>query len=144
MCDSKLSGLRPFDNMAISWVKNRSKTLGRLWVHEAPILKVFLMTLTENSSAVKNDTQEPREYPHHREQLQGHTSMRNMALKLPQYFNLMMEKPLGHYFSSPVSLISSGTVQPETTYSCILKVTGQVWESEKRTRTNTNHSFYQR
>ena len=27
---------------------------------------------------------------------------------------------------SSVSLLSSGTVQPENTYSCILKVTGQV------------------
>ena len=33
---------------------------------------------------------------------------------------------------SSVSLLSSGTVQPENTYSCILKVTGQVWESQKR------------
>ena len=33
---------------------------------------------------------------------------------------------------SSVSLLSGGTVQPETTYSCILKVTGQVWESQKR------------
>ena len=31
-----------------------------------------------------------------------------------------------------VSLLSGGTVQPENTYSCILKVTGQVWESQKR------------
>ena len=34
---------------------------------------------------------------------------------------------------SSVSLLSGGTVQPENTYSCILKVTGQVWESQKRT-----------
>ena len=33
---------------------------------------------------------------------------------------------------SLVSLLSSSTVQPENTYSCILKVTGQVWESQKR------------
>ena len=31
-----------------------------------------------------------------------------------------------------VSLLSGGTVQPENTYSRILKVTGQVWESQKR------------
>ena len=30
---------------------------------------------------------------------------------------------------SSVSLLSGGTVQPENTYSYILKVTGQVWES---------------
>ena len=33
---------------------------------------------------------------------------------------------------SSVSLLSGGTVQPENTYSCILKVTGQVWENQKR------------
>ena len=33
---------------------------------------------------------------------------------------------------SSVSLLSGGTVQPENTYSCILHVTGQVWESQKR------------
>ena len=33
---------------------------------------------------------------------------------------------------SSVSLLSDSTVQPENTYSCILKVTGQVWESQKR------------
>ena len=34
--------------------------------------------------------------------------------------------------SSLVSLLPGSTVQPENTYSCILKVTGQVWESEKK------------
>ena len=33
---------------------------------------------------------------------------------------------------SLVFLLSDGTVQPENTYSRILKVTGQVWESQKK------------
>ena len=33
---------------------------------------------------------------------------------------------------SSVTLLSGGTVQPENTYSCILKVTCLVWESQKR------------
>ena len=33
-----------------------------------------------------------------------------------------------------VSSLSGSTVQPENTYSCILKVTGKVWESQKRIR----------
>ena len=37
-----------------------------------------------------------------------------------------MEKPIG-----PL-IISLFMVQPENTYSCILKVTGQVWESQKK------------
>ena len=33
---------------------------------------------------------------------------------------------------SSVSLLSGGTVQPENTYSSILKATGQVWESQNK------------
>ena len=44
--------------------------------------------------------------------------------------------------SSLVFLLSSGTVQPENTYSCILKMTGQVWEYQKRISINTNHSHH--
>ena len=35
-------------------------------------------------------------------------------------------------FSSSASLLSGSTVQPQNTYSCILKVTGQARESQKR------------
>ena len=45
---------------------------------------------------------------------------------------------------SSISLLSGGIVQPENTYSCILKVTGQVWKSQKRISINTNHSYHQR
>ena len=41
---------------------------------------------------------------------------------------------------SLVSLLSGGTVQAENTYSHILKVTGQVWESQKSISINTNHT----
>ena len=43
---------------------------------------------------------------------------------------------------SLLSLLSGGTVQPENTYSCILNVTGQVWESQKRISINTNYSYH--
>ena len=33
---------------------------------------------------------------------------------------------------SSVSLLSGGTVQPESTYFCILKLTVQIWESQKK------------
>ena len=55
-----------------------------------------------------------------------------------------MEKPLGLYFQCYVSLLSGGTVQPESTYSRILKVPGQVWESQEWTNINTNHSYHLR
>ena len=35
-----------------------------------------------------------------------------------------------------VSLLSGGTVQPENTYSLILKMMDQVWESQKRISIN--------
>ena len=62
LCDSKLSGLHPFDKMVVThWVKNRSKTKSqkqksRLCVHETQIFEVIFVTLTENSSVVKYDT----------------------------------------------------------------------------------------
>ena len=43
---------------------------------------------------------------------------------------------------SSVSLLSGGTVQPENTYSCILKVTGQVWESQLRININTTQNYH--
>ena len=44
---------------------------------------------------------------------------------------------------SLISWLSGGIVQPENTYFCILKVTGQVWESQKRISINTNHGYNQ-
>ena len=43
---------------------------------------------------------------------------------------------------SLVSLLLGSTVQPENTYSCIHKVTGQVWKSHKRISINTNHNYH--
>ena len=50
-----------------------------------------------NSSVVTNDTQGPQKYPHH-QSCRDAFPCANMALKLPQYFYLLMEKPLGRYF----------------------------------------------
>ena len=36
---------------------------GSLRVHETPIFEVIFVTLTENSSVITNDTQEPQKYP---------------------------------------------------------------------------------
>ena len=43
---------------------------------------------------------------------------------------------------SLVSLLSGSTMQPENTYSCILKVADQFWESQ-RMSINTNHNYHQ-
>ena len=42
-----------------------------------------------------------------------------------------------------IYLLSGGIVQPENKYSRILKVTGQVWESQKRITITTTHSYHQ-
>ena len=44
---------------------------------------------------------------------------------------------------SSISLVSGSTAQPENTYSRILKVTGQVWESQKMISIDVNHSYHQ-
>ena len=54
LCDSKLFSLR-----------QKQKTEDRLIVHETTILEVIFVTLTENSSAITNDTEGPQKYPHH-------------------------------------------------------------------------------
>ena len=41
------------------------------------------------------------------------------------------ESPLS-LLSSSVSLLSGGTVQPENNYFCILRLTVQIWESQKK------------
>ena len=43
---------------------------------------------------------------------------------------------------SLVALLSGGTVQLEHTYSCILKVKGQIWGSKTEISININHSYY--
>ena len=43
-----------------------------------------------------------------------------------------------------VSLITDSTVQPENTYSSILRETGQVWETQKWISINTNQSYHHR
>ena len=42
-----------------------------------------------------------------------------------------------------IALLADDTVQPDITYFFIFKVTGQVWESQKRISINTDHSYHQ-
>ena len=113
------------------WIKKGKNRNCRLWVHETPILEIISVTLTKNSPVITNDTQRRREYPHHQKYLKGNTLMRNMALKLTWYFYLLI---------SSDSLLSRDTVQPGNIYYCILEVTGQIWESQRRIRININRS----
>ena len=60
LCGLKLTDLPPLDNTAIiHWVKIGQKQKDTPWVHERPILEVIFVTLTEISSVITNDNQEP-------------------------------------------------------------------------------------
>ena len=136
LCDSKWSGLHPFGKMVIiHWIKNR------LRVHETPILEVIFVSLTENSSIMTNYTQGPWKYPPKitvGTQFHVQHGTKTTPVCLPndgEAFWLVLP--------SSVSLLAGSTVQPENTYSCILKMTGQVWERQKRISINSNHSYHQ-
>ena len=64
--------------------------------------------------------------------------MRHIAKTIPVFLTADGEASW-LLFSSSLSLLSDSTVQPENTNSCILKVTGQVLEKQKRISINTNH-----
>ena len=86
------------------------------------------MTLTENLS-VGNRC--------HRKWLLGCTSLRGHGAKSTPLFLPAGREASWLLLPGSVSLLSGGTMQPENTYSCILKVTCQAWECRKRINTDT-------
>ena len=67
----------------------------------------------------------------------------NMALKLPRYFDVLMEKPLGRYLQVRLPYYQAAHCNQKT-HSRVLKVAGQVWESQKKMSINASHSCHQR
>ena len=126
LCDSNLFGLRPFDNMTISLIYKRGQALR---VHETLMLKVIFVNLIKDSSLVTNGTQGPRKYSHDLKQLQGDSSIPNIALKLLRCLYLTKAWSL---LPKLVSLLSDTTVQPENTYSCISRWQVRSKKSRKR------------
>ena len=65
----------------------------------------------------------------------------SMALKLPQYFYLLMEKPLSRYFQvwSPYYQAA----QSNQKAPILVSSRWQAWEYQKRISINTNHSYHQ-
>ena len=126
LCDSNLFGLRPFDNMTISLIYKRGQALR---VHETLMLKVIFVNLIKDSSLVTNGTQGPRKYSHDLKQLQGDSSIPNIALKLLRCLYLTKTWSL---LPNLVSLLSDTTVQPENTYSCISTCQVRSKKSRKR------------
>ena len=91
-------------------------------------LKYFFVTLTQNSSVVTNDTHTkgPWKYPFHQIiALQRYIHEQHDSKTNPVFLPADGEASWS-LLPSLVSLLSGGTMQPEQTYSCILKVTGQV------------------
>ena len=68
--------------------------------------------------------------------------MREHGTKTTPIFLPTDGEPSWSLLPSSVSLLSGGTVQPENTYSRILKVTSQVWERQQKISINTNHSYH--
>ena len=126
LCDSNLFGLRPFDNMTISLIYKRGQALR---VHETLMLKVIFVNLIKDSSLVTNGTQGPRKYSHDLKQLQGDSSIPNIALKLLRCLYLTKAWSL---LPNLVSLLSDTTVQPENNYSCISRWQVRSKKSRKR------------
>ena len=67
----------------------------------------------------------------------------NIALKLPQYFYLLMEKPFGHYFQA-----WSAYYQVAQSNQKIPILVSSRWQvrsekAKKRISINTNHSYHQ-
>ena len=95
---SKLSGLHPFDMAIIYWVKISWKQKGRLWVHETAILGVIFLIFNENVCRNKWHLRDLRNIQTTGNNCRNALPCSNMALKLPQYFYLLMEKPVGCSF----------------------------------------------
>ena len=144
LCDSKLSSLHPFDNMAIiHWNKNRLKT-ERYAVSSWDTNpwddfcdSHLKLTCRNKWHPWASETSTPPEIA-----VGTHFHAWRGTKTTPVFLPADGEASWS-LLPSSVSLLSGGTVQPENTYSCILKVTGQVWESQKRISINTNHSYHQ-
>ena len=97
--------------------KQRSRILIKLSFrefHETPTSEVIFVTLIENSSVVANDTQGPRKYP-------GTHFHARHGTKTTLVFLPADGQASRSLLPSLVSLLSCCTMQPENTYSYILR-----------------------
>ena len=130
LCDSKLSGLHPFDNMVIiHWVINRSKT-------ERLVVSSWETNPWSNFCDLHGEL-----ICHNKWHPRKSKISTPLEIAVGTHFHVWHDTNTilvflsidgeGSWFllQSLVSLLSGGTVQPENTYFCILKVTGQVWDS---------------
>ena len=141
LCDSKLSGFMAI----IHWVKNRLKT--EKTVHGTPIpwssfcdphWELICLNKWHPGTSEIFTSLEIEVGTHFHVQHCTKTTTKTTPVFLP-----VDGEASWLLLPNSVSLLSGGTVQPENTYSFILRVTGQVWESQKRIHISTNHSYHQ-
>ena len=122
------------------------KQKGRLWVHETAILQLNPLTKSTTNNFCD---------PHWELICRNKWHPGNSEISAPQEIAVGTHLYAQHgnkttpifllddgetswlLLPSSVFILSGGTVQPENTYSCIHKVTGQVWESQERISINT-------
>ena len=68
----------------------------------------------------------------------------NMALNVPQYFNLLMEKPLGRYFQVWSSYYQPAQCNQKTPIPTVSLGDKHGLRTPKRIGVYTNHSYHQR
>ena len=132
LSNSKLSGLHPSDKTTIiHWVKNRIKKrkIGCDSHWELICHNKWNLGTSEISTPL-------------RIALGTHFHVWYGTKTIPVFLHANREASW-LLLPSLVSLLSGSTMQPENTYSCILKVTVQIWESQERTSINSNHSYHQ-
>ena len=145
LCGSKLSALYPFDNMAIiHWVQNRLETerYAVSWWDINPWNNFcdphWELICRNKWRPGTSEISTPPEIT-----VGIHFHARHGTKSIPVFLHADGDASWS-LLQSSVSLLSGSTVKPGNTYSCILKVTGQAWESQKRISINTNHSYHKR
>ena len=68
----------------------------------------------------------------------------NMALKLPRYFYLLMEKPLGRYFQVQSPYYQAAQCNQKTPILVSSRWQVRSGDAKKGISINTNHSYHQR
>ena len=106
-----------------------------------PIFEVIFFTLTDNSSVVTRHPGASEISTSPEIAVGTHFNVRH-GTKTILVFLPADRETCWSLLPSSVSLLSDATMQPENNYSCILKVTGQVSESQNRISININDSYH--
>ena len=123
-------------------LKKRLKQKGRLWVHETNPWRNFCdpdweLILHNKWHLVTSEICTPPKIAI------GTLSNEHHGTNTIPVFLPADAEACWSLLPSSIYLHSDSTVQPEITYSCILKVASQVWERQKRLSINTDNRYHQ-